>query len=185
MALLQPANEKQLRRYLAEKCPMPREGASAREQGQRTSADGDVQAERRCETGGLGVAQEMASKAGASHRPTGDAGRRGQGAAQGSGVLRGGWSGEKGREKEKRVKAARDPPFLMEGDGFGHGQEADAGDDEVDVVVLAKHVKEMRKYFKAYIKSQSKRRAAAAETLQRAIRCHWARLEAVSGMPCE
>ena len=97
------------------------------------------------------------------------------------------------REQERHRDRARDrsvpagapawkqPPFLLAGalDGDGGARDEVGGGDvdehNIDVATLSKHVKEMRKYFKAYIKSQNKRRLVAAETLQRALRTHWAR----------
>ena len=94
--------------------------------------------------------------------------RRGGSDVRGSEPSSGG--GRSGGEKGGR-EGGRELPFLMahdavDGDYHEEVWGGGKGEGQVDVVQLARHVKEMRKHFKAYIKSQSKRRVAAAETVQ-------------------
>jgi hypothetical protein len=174
MTLLQPANEKQLRRYLAEKCPAPRSDESRAADGEFATSPPpqgrmqrrSVAAPTRRSENDHGDADSAAAgtmwEGGISARPVRAAATEPPrsisdklAAPAGDGSVGRGRDRQRGRDRS--IPAGRDAPFAMDGDGLGLGGDADVGDGEVDMAVLAKHVKAMRKYFKAYIKSQASR----------------------------
>uniref|UniRef100_A0A7S4H9K7 Uncharacterized protein n=1 Tax=Guillardia theta TaxID=55529 RepID=A0A7S4H9K7_GUITH len=155
MALLQPANEKRLRQYLMEKCSMAVHEPS---QHALTAHDANID-------------EELESRS----RPSGfRAQKRDDGAVVETLQSHSskGFSDRAGASSHARI------PFAMDGVGLLalESENGEAGDKAVDIHTLAKHVREMRRYFKVYLKSENRRRNASAMKIQNAYRCHHSRL---------